>query len=1194
MKRNTGVIRKLKILNEDNSKSLLDDIHKTNQSKYVSEAVQAVAEAPLKLKDIPAAVKVASALHQRYPEFSKELVPSLAKIFTSSGSSGNFTEEEKPTPARKRATLRFLVDLFLHGVFTSHSGLLSIVKQLASTGASSFTSNRDEALVCLSLMTSFVKAGREEILGLPHNDPVALPADLASRAAAGEEADAVQCAAAMDAYNTELQVRWSLPGETQVLFRTAAEKLLDSAIAALQESYEALIKREKANDQILNSRGDLPESLITKYETMRTAFEGLERSAAALAEGLERQLPEFKISALEDEGSHFDDSSGLIPGTGNATNSPFEDEESRIFYQSLPNLREIVPAVLLKGAVEPASVVGAEGDDAAEGGEGKQGAEKVVALEGEDDDDDDDLADIEAAIAKLEIEGIEEESKNALVEREDGEEVAIEGEGEDIVEQAEEDALRKELEEIEKEEESKDDGGSGAATKTKGALDSMISRLPHCVSRELSDEAAVEFCLAGGGGKNARKKLALALTHVPLGALQLLPYYARVAAVLAPLFPDVAETVAKSLEGEFRGLTRTKKKDATNRLLEPRLRNARYIGELVKFKLFPAGTAFRLLKSLFTDFSGHNVDAACALIETAGRYLLRRPDTAQRMTNILEIMMKLKTAKNMDSRLAGLVDSTYYVVKSTAQGPKVKERPPIHEWVRYLIYTCLDSSSVPYVLKKLRRLDWKERNDGSTDSTTTTENNSTSTISDGEYVLRTMLRAVRKGRYSQIKPLASLTAGLSRWHPGVVASLVDAVLEEIVAGMENPEAALYQRRVAAVRFLGELYSYRVVNAVLIFNTLHSLLAYGHTADVPADVTRRLDPPHNYFRLRLVCALVESCGSKKLLSQGGVSKSSRFNNFLPYLQRYILSKPPLPLDIDLDVQEMYSRLEITPHQYESYEAACAAVAKIEAAAVAAAAAGLEVIEEEGEEEEEEEDVDMEGHHTKYDSDGELVGESGGSDNYGEGGGDSTASESGSGSSDEGSSSESESDSEDDSDDSESDEDEIEKTEAEEEFERELAAAMGAGDVSGGSGGVSTGPLKVNSSSSSVAVAGVAASSSVSSGIHNQSKQPSETMALRVMMRRGAKGSDKTQELLIPVPITAANKLREKEAAEAAERAEMKRMVLAANRRDELETVQAAAAALSTRGGRSPSFGRGSGGAHSSRPGRAVPRFQINEF
>jgi regulator of nonsense transcripts 2 len=58
IKRNTALIKKLKALSEDSKKALLDDVAKVNQSKYVSEAVAAIAEVPLKASDIPAAVQV--------------------------------------------------------------------------------------------------------------------------------------------------------------------------------------------------------------------------------------------------------------------------------------------------------------------------------------------------------------------------------------------------------------------------------------------------------------------------------------------------------------------------------------------------------------------------------------------------------------------------------------------------------------------------------------------------------------------------------------------------------------------------------------------------------------------------------------------------------------------------------------------------------------------------------------------------------------------------------------------------------------------------------------------------------------------------------------------------------------------------------------------------------------------------------
>lgn len=57
----------------------------------------------------------------------------------------------------------------------------------------------------------------------------------------------------------------------------------------------------------------------------------------------------------------------------------------------------------------------------------------------------------------------------------------------------------------------------------------------------------------------------------------------------------------------------------------------------------------------------------------------------------------------------------------------------------------------------------------------------------------------------------------------------------------GPCAGLYQRRVAAVRLLGELYNYRMVSSVVVFITLHNLLAYGYDPGTPPEVTRWVDP-----------------------------------------------------------------------------------------------------------------------------------------------------------------------------------------------------------------------------------------------------------------------------------------------------------------------------------------------------------------
>lgn len=80
---------------------------------------------------------------------------------------------------------------------------------------------------------------------------------------------------------------------------------------------------------------------------------------------------------------------------------------------------------------------------------------------------------------------------------------------------------------------------------------------------------------------------------------------------------------------------------------------------------------------------------------------------------------------------------------------------------------------------------------------------------------------------------------LQRYHPDFAIAVVDQVMEDIRIGMEVSCFRLYltdsqenifkfnQRRIASIKFLGELYMYRVVNAAVIFDVLWSLLSFGH-------------------------------------------------------------------------------------------------------------------------------------------------------------------------------------------------------------------------------------------------------------------------------------------------------------------------------------------------------------------------------
>ncbi|KAM0848666.1 hypothetical protein ACQ4PT_054249 [Festuca glaucescens] len=270
----------------------------------------------------------------------------------------------------------------------------------------------------------------------------------------------------------------------------------------------------------------------------------------------------------------------------------------------------------------------------------------------------------------------------------------------------------------------------------------------HAKGRE---QSSVEFCYLNS--KASRKKLARALFSVPRTSLELLPYYSRLVATLSSCMKDVPSMLLAMLEEEFNFLIN--KKDQIN--IETKIKNIRFIGELCKFKIAPAALVFSCLKACLDDFSHHNIDVACNLLETCGRFLYRSPETTIRMANMLEILMRLKNVKNLDPRHSTLVENAYYLCKPPERSARVsKVRPPLYQYIRKLLFSDLDKSSVEHVLRQLRKLPWVECQ---------------------QYLVKCFLK-VHKGKYSQVHLIALLTAGLSRYHDDFAVAVVD---ESVVA-----------------------------------------------------------------------------------------------------------------------------------------------------------------------------------------------------------------------------------------------------------------------------------------------------------------------------------------------------------------------------------------------------------------------------
>lgn len=77
--------------------------------------------------------------------------------------------------------------------------------------------------------------------------------------------------------------------------------------------------------------------------------------------------------------------------------------------------------------------------------------------------------------------------------------------------------------------------------------------------------------------------------------------------------------------------------------------------------------------------------------------------------------------------------------------------------------------------------------------------------------------------------LALLVSALYRYHQDFVVNVIDNSLERITLGLEQNDFKFNQERIADVKYLGELYNYKMVDSPVIFDTLYRIVTFGHGA-----------------------------------------------------------------------------------------------------------------------------------------------------------------------------------------------------------------------------------------------------------------------------------------------------------------------------------------------------------------------------
>ncbi|EEH42253.2 uncharacterized protein PADG_07073 [Paracoccidioides brasiliensis Pb18] len=882
LKKNTAFIKRLRTgITPTALPTFLADIRTLSLHKYLSEITSASYEGLSKLKspgEIATGVEIASALHQRFgpDEFTKQLGWLLGRGLTTPDKAQlkAWTQdirerEEKDRLARQRALLRVVTELWLVGFLRSlddverpedlgtkgkdgastiggkGSSSDGMTKSRSSQAAAKGDQDReaepfplevlkdllgyDREHVNLPLAVLFARTYSWDILGSKglEEGRKNVEAEGATAAASGKDAPEAGSGDESAGVNGEtMEDDPPLASEkVQVRFKNILCRYLEDVKAHVIRDQKALATQSRKNAEAYVKSGEIFEDRQSNFEKQTKAHEKLVSNTQVLCEILGVDMPDLMeketVETALGSGIGLVKAGDYLRGHGEGPGI-WEDEEERRFYENLVDLKGKVPAVLLEDGKKKKT----DGDDQAK----KKADSELPNDVGVDHS------------GKGEVTKPDNSSSEPANQEADSQSIAM-------------------------------------VNKTVGAqLDMLLAKLPELQTKNSVDQLALDFCFLNS--KASRNRLVKAIQEAPKGRTDLLPLYARLVATLGQYLPDIPQSLISYLDEEFRSLQRRKLKEFLGQV---RTSNIRYLAELTKFGVVPEHVIFHCFKVSLDDFSRMNIEIIGNLLENCGRYLLRNPETAPRMASFLETLSRKKAAQHLGQQERMIIENAMYYV-DPPQRPAIqqKERTPVEQYIRKLIFLDMNKRNCSKILKSIRKLHWEEQ--------------------EVVQILERIFSKPGKVKYGNIHIMASIVSALYRCHQDFVIRIVDNTLEFITLGLEQNDFKQNQRRVAEIKYLGELYNYKMVDSPVIFDTLYRLVTFGHEGGIPAPgKITFLDMPDDFFRIRLVCTLLDTCGV--CFDRGPAKKKLDF--FLTFFQYYLFTKDPLPMDVDFLVQDTYA-------------------------------------------------------------------------------------------------------------------------------------------------------------------------------------------------------------------------------------------------------------------------------------------------
>jgi len=845
-------LRKLqRISHVDDGRALVQGVYKHKLKRYLAEVVEHLSDIEHgSSKDILLRVQIASALHQKYGrEFTSEFRKRLVDIFNPEKIelSEGLSEKEQAKQLlqihkRQKNNLLMLIEMGAVGLLKEGKMFIQLADFFMRSGS------RRKLIDRLDLLAHFLQHGGEEILQITPNFIL-------------QEYEELEIEVPQRIYCT-VKAKYSKQ------IRENFINFFKDQLEELTEVYERYRKVRKSNKRSVYEKGEAPASEVRKEEEFCVLHDEFRNRLERISCFLNIEMPEVP----EDEDSEdeliieIDNQSLTIDAA--AKQSFFEDEESRIFYESLIDMRHLLPALVFEkgGAAKLKKEMEAEAKTVKSEEENNGNEENNTSLDDQIRAKEDEISDIEDYEAQME-------------------------------------SLAKELE-------NEDKPVVDIKSTKQLKIEDLFQKMLESYSRKEIDDIAMEYCLQRD--KNTDSIITQLIYSLKMRHCNRIPSLARFVSLFHLVGIDLTSTLITKVEAQFYGIFKSKDPES----LMIRVRNARFIAEFTKFNLFPLKKLFIIINKLTVNFSPLAIRTLACLLENCGRWLYLNPLSHQRLLAAIKIIRQKQKATFVHQELENYIENALYYC-CPPPGKTIEAPPPLstmQQFVQKLIVEDLTPKNLVRILRILRSLPWDD-------------------VELANFVNDTLLTTASL-RYQQINEVARVIGGLSHYQPRTSTYIVDAIFEAIRESLDHNNPGTFQRDLSFLKFLGELYSYRLVDSQSIFDLLYILMSYG--VDPNSSQTQEQDkkaPDANdsesdsdegptefdftmYFRVHAIAVLLGCCG--EYFTKG--SLRLRRDRFLLSLLKHTASVQPLPLSVNNIIDELFenARKFEKPNDWEEWK------------------------------------------------------------------------------------------------------------------------------------------------------------------------------------------------------------------------------------------------------------------------------------